>query len=304
MKVSPLTLGTVQLGLNYGIANDGGKPDQAVGEAILKEALQSGITTWDTSRYYGNSEEVIGGFLTANSREAADLLVVSKFKWSVEAMTDLQKARQEAKDSVRQSLKALGIPVLPILLYHKGKDEPIDQLLRFLPMVVNELQEEGLIRKGGISLYYPDEAMAVVEERSLQAVQVPINIFDQRVLRNGGLARMRERGSLVFARSVFLQGLFFLDEGKIPSHLRDALPFLQRLRRLAQKAQMDVAQLAFSYVRDLTGVTSVVFGAENPDQVKQNAALQQAPALPLDIREEIADAFQQLPLKVITPGMW
>lgn len=304
MKVSPLTLGTVQLGLNYGIANDGGKPDQAVGEAILKEALQSGITTWDTSRYYGNSEEVIGGFLAANSREAADLLVVSKFKWSVEAMTDLQKARQEAKDSVRQSLKALGIPVLPILLYHKGKDEPIDQLLRFLPMVVNELQEEGLIRKGGISLYYPDEAMAVVEERSLQAVQVPINIFDQRVVRNGGLARMREQGSLVFARSVFLQGLFFLDEGKIPSHLRGALPFLQRLRRLAQKAQMDVAQLAFSYVRDLTGVTSVVFGAEKPDQVKQNAALQQAPVLPLDIREEIADAFQQLPLKVITPGMW
>lgn len=304
MKVSPLTLGTVQLGLNYGIANDGGKPDRAVGEAILKAAVQSGITTWDTSRYYGNSEEVIGNFLAANSQDAAELLVVSKFKWSAAAMVDLQKARQEAKDSVRQSLKALGIPMLPILLYHQGKDEPIEQLIRFLPMVVTELQEEGLIRKGGISLYYPDEATAIVDERSLQAVQVPVNIFDQRVVRNGGLARMKERGSLVFARSVFLQGLFFLDEGSVPPHLQEAIPFLQRLRQLAQKAQVDVAQLAFSYVRDLTGVTSVVFGAEHPDQVKQNAVLQQVPPLPLEIREEAADTFQQLPLKVITPGMW
>lgn len=304
MNISPLTLGTVQLGINYGIANDSGKPDRTVGEAILKEALQLGITTLDTSRHYGDSEEVIGDFLAASERDPEELLVVSKFNWSVRALTDLQRARKEAKDSVRQSLYALGIPILPILLYHKGKDESIEPLMRFLPDVMKELQEEGMIRKGGISLYYPNEVLAITDESVLQAVQVPISVFDQRIVNNGGLARLREEGSIVFARSVFLQGLFFLDDQRVPSHLQEAVPFLRRLRLLAKKADMDIARFAFSYVRDLMGVTSVVFGAENPDQVRQNAALQHTPPLPAEIREEILDTFQQLPLKVITPGMW
>jgi len=304
MKISPLTLGTVQLGVNYGIANESGKPDRVVGEAILREALQLGITTWDTSRYYGNSEEVIGSFLAAGSWEVAEPLVVSKFKWSTAALADLQRARQEAKDSVRQSLIALGIPVLPILLYHKGKEESMEQLMRFLPDVVKELQEEGLIRKGGISLYYPDEVLVIADENVLQAVQVPVSVFDQRIVNNGGLKRLSEHGNVMFARSVFLQGLFFLDDERIPSHLPEAVPFLRKLRLLAQKADMDIAQFAFSYVRDLEGVTSVVFGAENPDQVRQNAALQHTPSLPAEIREEAAATFQQLPLKLITPGMW
>jgi aryl-alcohol dehydrogenase-like predicted oxidoreductase len=57
MKVA---LGTVQFGLNYGVANAGGQipPDQAA--RILHEARQAGIDTLDTAIAYGNSEERLG----------------------------------------------------------------------------------------------------------------------------------------------------------------------------------------------------------------------------------------------------
>ena len=62
-KVSSMTIGTVQLGLNYGIANNGGQPDEAKSFSMLRAAFENGITSLDTARAYGNSEDVIGRFL-------------------------------------------------------------------------------------------------------------------------------------------------------------------------------------------------------------------------------------------------
>ena len=60
MKVSRLVLGTVQFGMNYGVANTHGKPSYETVKDILRKALDNGITTLDTAAGYGDSEEVIG----------------------------------------------------------------------------------------------------------------------------------------------------------------------------------------------------------------------------------------------------
>src|SRR5690606_23625471 len=149
---------------------------------------------------------------------------------------------------------------------------PIEELMRFLSDVMTELKEEGMIQTGGISLYSPNEIDAIPERSPLQAVQVPVSVFDQRAVRSGGLKRLNEMGTVVFARSAFLQGLFFVDDGMVPAQLKEAVPFLQKLRQLARKADKELAQFAFSFVSNLEGVTSVVLGTEHPDQVRQNAA--------------------------------
>lgn len=304
MKISPLTLGTVQLGLDYGIANDRGKPQGQDGAAIVQAAFAHGITTLDTSRHYGDAESVIGKFLSETDPHPPDLLVVSKFKWSAGALSDPTRARREARDLVRRSLDELGLPCLPILLYHNGKEESMEALMKLLPDTLLELQEEGLIQKGGISLYYPADVYGVLEADVLAAVQLPVSVFDQRIIHNGGLQLLAERSKIVFARSVFLQGLFFLDEARIPPNLHQALPFLARLRRLAEQAEMSVAEFAFSYVRDLVGITSMVFGAERPEQVAQNAALLSVAAIKPEIREQADADFKDVPQEVITPGLW
>ena len=58
-----MSIGTVQLGMNYGIANEGGQPSQEKSFAMLRTAFENGVASLDTARAYGNSEEVIGAFL-------------------------------------------------------------------------------------------------------------------------------------------------------------------------------------------------------------------------------------------------
>ena len=53
-------LGTVQMGLAYGVANTTGQPALAEVNAILTNASELGIDLLDTASAYGNSEEVIG----------------------------------------------------------------------------------------------------------------------------------------------------------------------------------------------------------------------------------------------------
>ena len=63
IEISALSLGTVQLGLSYGINNADGKPSQETANAILNAALDGGINTLDTAGAYGDSEVVIGNWL-------------------------------------------------------------------------------------------------------------------------------------------------------------------------------------------------------------------------------------------------
>ena len=59
-EYSLLMLGTVQFGMDYGVANTHGKPDFETVKNILKEAFEGGVNALDTAPEYGCSEEVIG----------------------------------------------------------------------------------------------------------------------------------------------------------------------------------------------------------------------------------------------------
>ena len=76
--ISKLILGTVQFGLNYGIANSEGKPDLNKVRAILRCAADHGIRILDTAAAYGDSETVIGTVFAEDSALKNHFQVVSK----------------------------------------------------------------------------------------------------------------------------------------------------------------------------------------------------------------------------------
>src|SRR5690606_9890576 len=106
------------------------------------------------------------------------------------------------------SLQVLGQESLPLLLYHTDKDQAIERVMKMLPKVLKSLSEEGLIKAGGISLYHPQDATVILDEPTIVAVQLPMNVFDQRLVANDTMQKMLDAEKFVFARSVFLQGLF------------------------------------------------------------------------------------------------
>jgi aryl-alcohol dehydrogenase-like predicted oxidoreductase len=101
-----------------------------------------------------------------------------------------------------------------------------------------------------------------------------------------------------------LQGLFFLDPNTLPENLKLSREPIITIRKLAQKYKIDVAEMAFAFVRDLPQISSMVIGAETSTQVLENCAMIECPKLQEEMNCEILDSFNDLPMKIINPSLW
>ncbi|WP_236974194.1 aldo/keto reductase [Membranihabitans maritimus] len=298
MKISKLTLGTVQLGLDYSIHNP--KPTLEESKSILRTAFDLGINTLDTAREYGSSEEVIGSFL----EEGLNPMVVTKFKVNPSHLKNPGTAFNEAFDSISRSLKMLKLDKIPILLFHKGPDHSLEDTCKVIPGILRKLKDLDLIEKGGVSVFEPEEIKELMEYEDIQAFQVPVNIFDHRLMKSGVLEYLDSSGRIVFARSIFLKGLFFNSERQLKGIFEEAVPYIRKLQEIVSRTNLSVAEMAFLFVRDIPGITSLVVGADNVQQIEQNSKLMNKAALKPGLREEIYESFASVPKKVITPHIW
>lgn len=301
-KIPPLILGTVQLGMEYGIANIHGRPSVSEAHELLRVALQQGIHTLDTSPTYGTSESVIGDYI--RSAHPTEITVITKFKCQLTSALSLEKAWLETLSTVKGSLQQLGIPQIPILLYHKAGNESMEVVKTIVPELLNRLKNEGLIAYGGLSLYYSSEANDLVNDSSFDALQIPMNVLDQAIMHNGTLDTLHQNGKLIMIRSVFLQGLFWREPESLPQSLQIAIPYLQKIKELAQEYQLSIAELTLGFIRDILAVDSLVIGAETVEQLAANIQLLQGPTLPNSLRDALTQLSNDVPLSLITPGLW
>lgn len=275
MKISPMTLGTVQLGMNYGIANDAGKPDEEKSFSILRTALENGVTALDTARAYGDSELVIGRFLKQWQGKLP--AIVTKIpKLQGDSPKELEKF---ATESVEQSLERLGVNKVSAVMLHGAKDPIIHG--KACADAVKALLDHGYTDRVGVSIYTAEDIEGMLPYDIFSVTQVPMSIFDQQLIAGGFIDKLKQRDYTVFVRSVFLQGLFFLDPEKVtdPILVEHAVPKIRLIQQIAADLGMSVAQLAIAFMRDCAGVTSLVLGADTPEQVKSNIAYFDAPAL-------------------------
>ena len=275
MQISPMTLGTVQLGMNYGIANDAGKPDEEKSFSILRTALEGGVTALDTARAYGDSELVIGRFL--KQWQGKMPAIVTKIpKLQGDSPKELERF---ATESVEQSLERLGVNKVDAVMLHGAKDPILHG--KACADAVKALLDHGYTDRVGVSIYTAEDIEGMLPYDIFSVTQVPMSIFDQQLIAGGSIDKLRQRDYTVFVRSVFLQGLFFLDPEKVtdPILVEHAVPKIRLIQQIAADLGMSVAQLAIAFMRDCAGVTSLVLGADTPEQVKSNIAYFDAPAL-------------------------
>lgn len=302
--LSRLTLGTVQLGMPYGIRNRDGMPSEQSGRELLNFAWEGGITAYDTASAYGMSEALLGDYFA--DRGVAPL-IVTKIHPKPEPTAGAAQVERLMRELVEASLKRLRLSSLPVLMLHNT-----DVMERFGDAVTaafESMKREGLIGRAGISVGQNTEAeyrmlRDYLRDGTYDTVQLPMNVLDHRPLANGCLAMLAEAGKAVFVRSVFLQGLLYMQDEELPANLVEAREPLARLRELSARYGMPVAQMAVSFIRDLEGVDSLVIGAETKEQVRDNLALIGGPPLPEPLRQELLQSFVDVPEKVVTPHLW
>ena len=299
IPVSVLSLGTAQLGMDYGVNNQSGKPDEEGAFAILNRALELGINTLVTAGAYGQSENVIGRWLKtvpASRRPLIVTKVMARDHSSPEAL------RASLREQVERSKARLGLDQLPVLMLHSCDDYFGDE--ENVYRAFEDLKASGDIRLSGVSAYSRHDYSRIAGS-GFDAVQVPVNIFDWGQIESGGMDRLAKSGMMVFVRSVYLQGLVFQKPENLAPHMAFAAPTLEKFHALCAKYALTPAGLALSYALSLPGVTSLVLGSERVEQVEQNAALvdQAVPLTPAQM-SEIRENFIDTPQHVLDPSTW
>ncbi len=296
--VSRITLGTVQLGKRYGIANRTGQPSHDEAHRIVSTALARGINAFDTARDYGDSERLLGEFLEEPLRSGG-VLVVTKLP-QPPAGADRAATRAHVRASVGKSLASLRLSHLPVCLLHRASDlrDPavLDALL--------ELRQEGIIEHLGASVYAPDEAESALSVHGFDVLQVPFNVLDQRLARSGLLRRAADHAVAIFARSVFLQGLLLLQDSAVPTHLAAVRPFNRQIAAIARDAGRSVRELALGFVAAQEGIGSVVVGVEREEQLSEIVADFVGARLEPATLEALRSGFEDVPEDLVNPSRW
>ena len=154
----------------------------------------------------------------------------------------------------------------------------------------------------GISVYNPNEIKQFMGIEGFDSIQIPINIFDNRVIDGKILNELKNY--IIFGRSIFLQGLLLLKKEEIPIKLKFAEKFISKLNDLAKEHNLSAKELSFMYVKDIEEITSLVIGIEEVDQLKENIELLKLPKIDENLKDEILKNFANMPEEVINPTLW
>src|ERR1700749_1749613 len=114
-----LVLGSVQLGLAYGAANRTGKPSREAALRLVGQAIDGGVSQFDTARAYGDSEDRLGEAL-ADKKAVRTITKLSPLSaLAPDASRDDVRAAVDA--SIEESLTALRRERLDCLLLHRAE---------------------------------------------------------------------------------------------------------------------------------------------------------------------------------------
>lgn len=298
-RKNKFVLGTVQFGTSYGINNTTGQPSLEEAFATLDAAFAAGVRTLDTARSYGTSEDVIGQWIRARGL-AGEVNVISKMRpKALESYPEGTSVSDIIRSEIRESLRHLGIGHLDGYLLHTPEHVYRDDILEGL----REAKRDGLVDHIGISVYDEPEALEAVH-RGLDYVQIPYNAFDQRLDKTDFFDLARKAGTVTFARSPFLKGLLLMEPERIPPHLAQARPLVERFVEIAGKYGLSPveAALLFSF---RSKASYVVFGAETSAQVKEILAIgERLPSLDVACVEELRKAFPNVDRAIVNPSLW
>ncbi len=297
-QLSPITLGSVQLGMPYGRVRPSQPPDMGETGRILRLAWAGDVSCFDTARAYGGAEAAIGAWLAdrSGSDDAAAPLIVSKLR---RLDGDDDAAEAFVHSQFESSCRVLGVERIDGYLVHAAADITKPGVVRGL----RDLVEAGRIGVFGVSAYTGEEVERALEVPGVGIVQAPCSVFDRRLVRAGVIERCAAQGVVFFARSVFLQGVLLGEPEALPPSLSVLRKPVLALASLAAEAGVSVAAVALASVLAERGLGSAVIGVTSAPELSENLA-----AARLEVPGEVIAAAralgEELPPELLDPRCW
>lgn len=256
-----LGLGTVQFGMDYGISNRAGQtpPDEVV--EILDRASEAGVEVLDTAPAYGSAERVIGA-----SGLAGRFRIVTKTP--VLIGTSPAERADAVERSLYESLRRLRVDAVAGLLVHAVADLAGDAGEGLARRLVS-LREQGLVGRVGISVYSADDLHAAREVFAPDIVQLPLSIYDQRMLADRSIDTLVATGAEVHTRSALLQGVLVMSASELPPHFAGVRAHHERYLEAITELGLSPLQSAIGFALGVQGPTTVLVGVNTLAQLQE-----------------------------------
>ena len=290
-----LCLGTAQFGLAYGVTNTNGQVHQSEVAQLLNQASAFGIRWLDTAQTYGDAEAVLGRNLAVGH----EFRIISKLAAQPQnSFTALDADFWEEK--FRRSCELLGLESLDALLLHAPVDLKKPGAI-YLEDWLLSLQSRGLVKRLGVSIYTADD-LAGINPNLLGLVQLPLSLFDQRLLQDGTVSNLRALGTEIHARGLYLQGLLLTPANEWPSWISAEMRKHQKkLEKLAQKRNCRLIDLVLGFAKSQSDLEAVVVGLCSSYEL---AELEEAWVMASPWREQEWQAWGLNDIENLDPRSW
>lgn len=255
--MSKLILGTVQMGLDYGINNSSGKISLENSCRILSKAFELGIDTLDTAEAYGNAHQVIGNFHLFNP----------EIKFKVITKVPHNVVLGEIEQKIRTYINDLNVDSLEVLMFHSFDSYENN---RSIITILNDLKALGMIKHIGVSIYTNNQIEALLSDDNVTVVQMPFNLLDNESIRGDLMSKMKANGKVIHTRSAFLQGLFFKEQFENNSIAQKLSNELTAIKNISKEENTSISNLALSYCLNQKDIDQVLIGVDSVNQLIDN----------------------------------
>lgn len=285
LGLTGIELSAIGFGTNYvGGHNLYEGVDEAAGVALVKQAIEQGITHIDTADAYGfgRSEELVGQAIKGHRSEV--ILATKGSRRFGEHGDGFDNSPEYLRAALHRSLKRLDTDYIDLYYMHFRDDStPADEAFGALL----EFKEEGLIRAAGVSNWDVASLDLATQAGPIDAFQARYNLLQRDA--EAELIPWCERNQTTFIPwGPLAFGLlggkyqrdFKLDEGdwRVRSGAFDEgvfernLDVVDDLKELATQLDSQPAQLAIQWTLAQPVVGSVIAGAKRGEQLQANIA--------------------------------
>lgn len=294
LEVSAIGLGCMGMSMNYGTP-----PDRQEMIALIRTAVERGITFFDTAEVYGpfDNEELVGAAL-APVRD--QVVIATKFGFEIDPATRQRKGLNSRPEHIRQalegSLQRLQVDTIDLLYQHRvDPDVPIEEVAG----AVQELIKEGKVRYFGLSevgattlrrAHAVQPVAAVQNEYSLWARDSEAEVLPACAELGIGFVPWSPLGQGFLTGAVSADQTFEASDIRsrfprfTPAALAANQPVVALLQRIAAEKQVTPAQVALAWLLAQQPFIVPIPGTRKLHRLEENMAAADLVLTPDDLR--------------------
>ena len=270
VEASVIALGCWPMGGDYWGGTD---DDESI--RTIHKALELGIDFLDTAPAYGrgHSEEVVGRALEGRRQH---VVISTKASGTGHSL-------QQVREKLQSSLERLKSDYADVYFIHwPSREEPLGPTIEGL----ETLRREGLIRAIGVSNFNVEMLEMASKYGTVDILQPPYNLIWRFIEENVlpychshqiGISTYSSLGQGLLAGVIRLDTRYRPGDMRPrsvlwkPENLGKCLYTVERVRSIADRLGVTVAQLSLRWLVSQPGVTTALVGARTVDEISENA---------------------------------